>query len=625
MTAEKNGAIRRLENKNKFRAKQPPKAPASPPRSSFLPVSRADMEARGWDELDVLVITGDAYVDHPSFGHAIIARWLEAHGFRVGIVSQPDWRGTEDFAKLGRPRLCVMLSAGNLESMLNHYTASGKKRRRDDYTPGGAAGRRPDRATVVYANRVRELWGDIPLVIGGIEASLRRFAHYDYWSDSVRRSILTDSRADLLVYGMGERASLEIARRLADGEDAASLRDIAGTCWKTHDPAAANDAMALGSFAEVSADKAKFAASFKLFYDENDGIRGRRLIQDQGAWHVVQNRPSRPLSTAEMDRIYALPYARAWHPDYDAAGGVPAFDEVKFSITSHRGCFGECGFCAISSHQGRIIQRRSDESIIKEAEPLTKMPGFKGDIHDIGGPTANFTVSSCQESIKRGSCKGKSCLYPQPCKKLRADHDDYIALLRKVRALPRIKKVFIRSGLRYDYIIADKKGEFLEELCRWHISGQLKVPPEHVSAEVLQYMRKPPRAVTEEFLKRYAEMNARLGMKQFLVPYFMSAHPGSTLKEAVELAEFIRDSGLRPEQVQDFTPTTGSLSTCIYHTGIDPLTMRKVYVPKDHEERKMQRALLQYWMPENREYVRKALIKAGRKDLIGRSPKALVY
>ena len=625
MTAEKNGTIRRLENKNKFRAKQPPKAPASPPRSAFLPVSRADMEARGWDDLDVLVITGDAYVDHPSFGHAIIARWLEAHGFRVGIVSQPDWRGTEDFAKLGRPRLCVMLSAGNLDSMLNHYTASGKKRRRDDYTPGGAAGHRPDRATVVYANRVRELWGDIPLVIGGIEASLRRFAHYDYWSDSVRRSILTDSRADLLVYGMGESASLEIARRLADGEEAASLRDIAGTCWKTHDLAAANDAVALGSFAEVSADKAKFAASFKLFYDENDGIRGKRLIQDQGAWHVVQNRPARPLSTAEMDTIYALPYARAWHPDYDAAGGVPAFDEVKFSITSHRGCFGECGFCAISSHQGRIIQRRSDESIIKEAELLTKMPGFKGYIHDIGGPTANFTVPSCQESIKRGSCKGKSCLYPQPCKKLRADHDDYIALLRKVRALPRIKKVFIRSGLRYDYIIADKKGEFLEELCRWHISGQLKVAPEHVSAEVLQYMRKPPRAVTEEFLKRYAEMNARLGMKQFLVPYFMSAHPGSTLKEAVELAEFIRDSGLRPEQVQDFTPTPGSLSTCIYYTGIDPLTMRKVYVPKDHEERKMQRALLQYWMPENREYVRKALIKAGRKDLIGRGPKALVY
>ena len=450
MTVE-NGAIRRLENKNKFRAKQPPKAPASPPRSAFLPVSRADMEARGWDELDVLIITGDAYVDHPSFGHAIIARWLEAHGFRVGIVSQPDWRGTEDFAKLGRPRLCVMLSAGNLDSMLNHYTASGKKRRRDDYTPGGTAGRRPDRATVVYANRVRELWGDIPLVIGGIEASLRRFAHYDYWSDSVRRSILTDSRADLLVYGMGESASLEIARRLADGEEAASLRDIAGTCWKTHDPAAANDAVALGSFAEVSADKAKFAASFKLLYDENDGIRGKRLIQDQGAWHVVQNRPARPLSTAEMDRIYALPYARAWHPDYDAAGGVPAFDEVKFSITSHRDCFGECGFCAISSHQGRIIQRRSDESIIKEAELLTKMPGFKGYIHDIGGPTANFTVPSCQESIKRGSCKREVLPLSAALQKAaRGPRRLHRAAAQGTRSAARIKKVFIRSGLRYE-------------------------------------------------------------------------------------------------------------------------------------------------------------------------------
>ncbi len=399
MPAEKTGAIRHPENKNKIRTKQPQKAPSSPPRKAFLPVSLADMASRGWEELDILIVTGDAYVDHPSFGHAIIARWLEAHGFRVGVVSQPDWRGTEEFAKLGRPRLCVMLSAGNLDSMLNHYTASGKKRRRDDYTPGGAAGRRPDRATIVYANRVRELWGDIPLVIGGIEASLRRFAHYDYWSDSVRRSILTDSRADLLVFGMGELASLEIARRLAEGEAVSSIRDVAGTCWKTHDPAAANDAVTLDPFAEVSADKTKFAASFKLFYDENDGIRGKRLIQDQGAWHVVQNRPARPLTTPEMDRIYALPYTRAWHPDYDAAGGVPAFDEVKFSITSHRGCFGECGFCAISSHQGRIIQRRSDESIIKEAGLLTKMPDFKGYIHDIGGPTANFTIPSCQETV----------------------------------------------------------------------------------------------------------------------------------------------------------------------------------------------------------------------------------
>lgn len=594
-----------------------------PDRTKFLPVSREDMGRRGWDELDVLVITGDAYVDHPSFGHAIISRWLEAHGFRVGIVSQPDWRSTDDFARLGRPRLCVMLAAGNLDSMLNHYTASGKKRRTDDYTPGGEGGRRPDRATIVYANRVRELWGDIPLVVGGIEASLRRFAHYDCWSDSVRRSMLTDSRADLLTFGMGELASLQIVRRLADGVPVSAIRDVDGTCWKCHDPALANDAVVLESFAEVSSDKEKFALAFKKYYDEQDPVRGKRLIQDQGAWHVVQNRPARPLTTAEMDRVYALPYARSWHPDYDARGGVPAFSEVKFSITSHRGCFGECGFCAISSHQGRIIQRRSDESILREAALLTRDPDFKGYIHDVGGPTANFTNPSCPESTQRGACKGRSCLYPQPCRRLRPRHDDYIELLRKIRALPRVKKVFIRSGIRYDYLLADKDDEFLEELCRWHVSGQLKIAPEHVSDAVLKYMHKPGRAVTEEFMRRYAEMNERLGMKQYLVPYFISSHPGSTLKEAVELAEFIRDSGLRPEQVQDFTPTPGSLSTCIYHTGLDPLTMEPVYVPRSAEERKMQRALLQYWMPENRDMVRRALMKAGRRDLIGRGRKCL--
>ena len=603
---------------------QPRPQPKRPDRSAYLPVCRKDMEARGWDELDILVITGDAYVDHPSFGHAIIARWLEAHGFRVGISAQPDWRGTADFEKMGRPRLCVMLAAGNLDSMLNHYTASGKKRRRDDYSPGGEGGKRPDRATIVYSNRVRELWGDIPLIVGGIEASLRRFAHYDFWSDSVRHSMLTDSRADLLVFGMGELASLEIARRLADGEDISSMRDIAGTCWKTHDRAAAGDAVELASFDEVCADKVKFAEAFKKYYDEQDSIRGKRLIQDQGAWNVVQNRPARPLSMRELDKVYALPYARRWHPDYDAKGGVPAFAEVQFSITSHRGCFGECGFCAIASHQGRIIQRRSDESIVREAELLTREPDFKGYINDVGGPTANFTTPSCPEVLKRGACKGRSCLYPGTCRNLRPDHSDYITMLRKVRAVPKIKKVFIRSGIRYDYLLADKKTDFLEELCRYHVSGQLKIAPEHVSPAVLQYMRKPPRAVTEEFLRRYNEMNEKLGMNQFMVPYFMSAHPGSTLKEAVELAEFIRDSGLRPEQVQDFTPTPGSLSTCIYYTGIDPLTMEKVYVPKDMEERKMQRALLQYWMPENREYVRKALMKAGRRDLIGLAPKCLV-
>lgn len=607
-----------------FAHKHKKPAPKRPGREAFLPVCRKDMAQRGWDELDILVITGDAYVDHPSFGHAIIARWLDAHGFRVGIVSQPDWRGTADFEKMGRPRLGVMLAAGNLDSMLNHYTASGKKRRTDDYSPGGEGGLRPDRATIVYSNRVRELWGDIPLIIGGIEASLRRFAHYDYWSDSVRRSILTDSRADLLVFGMGELASLEIARRLADGQEISSMRDIPGTCWKTHDGDAANDAVLLESFSEVSSDKVKYASSFKKYYDEQDSIRGKRLIQDQGAWKVVQNRPARPLTTRELDKVYALPYARSWHPDYDAKGGVPAFAEVQFSITSHRGCFGECGFCAIASHQGRIIQRRSDVSIIKEAELLTKEPDFKGYIHDIGGPTANFTEPSCPEALKRGACKGRSCLYPGACRNLRPDHTGYIELLRKVRALPKIKKVFIRSGIRYDYLLADKKTDFLEELCRYHVSGQLKVAPEHVSPQVLKYMRKPPREITEEFLRRYNAMNEKLGLKQFMVPYFMSAHPGSTLKEAVELAEFIRDSGLRPEQVQDFTPTPGSMSTCIFYTGIDPLTMENVYVPKDTEERKMQRALLQYWMPENREYARKALMKAGRRDLIGSGPRCLV-
>ena len=594
------------------------------PRDKFLPVSRADMERRGWDELDFLLITGDAYVDHPSFGHAIIARWLERKGYRVGIVSQPDWRSTEDFARMGRPRLGVMLSAGNLDSMLNHYTASGKPRRSDDYTPGGAAGKRPDRATLVYCNRVRELWKDVPLIIGGIEASLRRLVHYDYWSNSVRRSLLADSRADLLVFGMGELASGEIADALADGVPVSEIRNVNGTCWKTHDPQHAADAVSLPSFEEASADKRKFAEAFRLYYLEQDAIRGRRLVQDQGAWLVVQNRPARPLTTKEMDEVYSLPYARAWHPDYDAAGGVPAFDEVRFSITSHRGCYGECGFCALSSHQGRIIQRRSDESMVAEARRFTKMKDFKGYISDVGGPTANFLEPACPEQLKRGACKGRSCLFPQPCRHLQADHSEYLELLRKLRELPRVKKVFIRSGLRYDYILADKSGEFLEELCQYHISGQLKIAPEHVSDAVLKYMRKPGRAVTAEFFERYRETNFRLGLRQFLVPYFMSAHPGSTLKEAVELAEFIRDSGVRPEQVQDFTPTPGSLSTCIYYTELDPFTGEKVYVPKSAEERRLQRALLQYWMPEHAADVRRALEKAGRLDLIGRGPKCLV-
>lgn len=590
----------------------------------FLPIDRDDMEKRGWKELDFLVISGDAYVDHPSFGHAIISRWLENMGFRVGIISQPDWRSTEDFKKMGRPRLGVMVTSGNLDSMVNHYTASGKKRKRDPYSPGGEGGLRPDRATIVYCNRVRELWKDIPLVIGGIEASLRRMTHYDYWGNDVRRSILVDSRADLLVFGMGELPLTEIALLLSQGREVSQIRDVPGTCWKTHDPENAADAVVLSSFDEVRMDKKVFAQAFKKFYIEQNHSSGKRLIQDQGAWNVVQNRPARPLTEKEMDKVYNLSYTRAAHPSYDKAGGIPALEEVRFSITSHRGCFGECSFCAITMHQGRIIQTRSDKSMIEEACSFKKMKDFKGYIHDVGGPTANFLIPSCSGQEKEGTCKGKSCLFPRPCPKLEADHSRYIELLRKLREIPGIKKVFIRSGLRYDYILEDKKTDFLDELCRYHISGQLKIAPEHVSPVVLKFMRKVPRNVTVKFIDEYRQKNRELEMKQFLVPYFISSHPGSTIKESVDLAEFIRDKGLRPEQVQDFTPTPGSVSTCMYYTGIDPLTGEDVYVPRDHKERKMQRSLLQYWVPKNAETVKQALIKVGRKDLIGNNEKCLV-
>lgn len=587
-------------------------------RSDFLPVTRSDMEQRGWDEVDFLFVTGDAYVDHPGFAHAILSRCLEAAGFRVGIISQPDWRSTKDFEKLGMPKFGVFVSAGNLDSMVNHFTASLKRRHNDSYSPGGKAGLRPDRATIVYCNRIREIWKDIPLIIGGVEASLRRFAHYDYWSDSVRRSLLVDSRADLLSFGMGENSIIEIARALAEGRPVASLRNIAGTCWKTHEPANAKDAVVLPSFDEVCADKRQFAKAFAEYYAEQNPFSGKRIIQDQGSWHVVQNRPPRPLKTAEMDKIYALPYTRNWHPDYDAAGGVPALAEVKFSITTHRGCFGECAFCAIAGHQGRIIQRRSDESIIHEAEIFKTMPDFKGYIHDVGGPTANFTLPACAKQCKVGACKDKSCLYPKPCVALKCDHSDYLALLRKLRELDGIKKVFIRSGIRYDYLLADKKNDFLTELCKYHVSGQLKIAPEHISERVLKLMRKPPKEVTEEFIKRYRSVNEKLGLKQFLVPYFIASHPGAELKDAVLLAEFIQKSGIRPEQLQDFTPTPGSASTCMYYSGIDPFTGEEVYVAKNSEERRMQRALMQYWLPENAQTVRKALEKAGRKDLIAK-------
>ena len=598
--------------------------PVRPARGEFLPVNRKDMKARGWDELDFLVITGDAYVDHPSFGAAIISRCLEAEGYKVGIIAQPDWRSTDDFNKMGRPRLGVMVAAGNLDSMLNHYTASGKKRRTDEYSPGGKAGLRPDRATMVYCNRVRELWKDIPLIIGGIEASLRRIAHYDYWSDNIRRSILVDAKADILIFGMAESSVKKIAEGLSVGKPVEALRSIPGICWRTHNPDDAKDAVMLPSFAEICESKELFTKAFAMYYHEQNAFTGKRLIQDQGAWYVVQNKPSKPLSQKQMDEIYAYPYTRTWHIDYDKDGGIPAFKEVSLSITSHRGCFGECSFCALVSHQGRVIQSRSHESIIDEAKRITHMPEFKGYIHDVGGPTANFRIPACKAQLKRGACQDKSCLFPKVCPALEADHSDYMKLLRELRSLPGIKKVFIRSGLRYDYILADKKNNFIEELCKYHVSGQLKIAPEHASPDVLKQMRKPSREVTKEFVDLYRRINEKLGMKQFLVPYLMSSHPGSTLKSALELAEFIRDTGLRPEQVQDFTPTPGSVSTCMYYTGINPLTGEKVYVPKTTEERKLQRALLQYWMPENEELVRAALRKLGREDLIGRGSHCLV-
>ena len=590
----------------------------------FLPINRSDMRKRGWDELDFLLVCGDAYVDHPSFGHAVIAHCLYANGYRVGIVSQPDWKSKDAFGAMGRPRLGVMVSAGNLDSMLSNYSSLNKKRRTDDYAPGGKAGCRPDRATIVYCNRIRELWGDIPIVIGGIEASLRRVAHYDYWSDSVRRSILVDSRADILVFGMAELASVAIADSLAQGRPVSSIRDVAGTCWKTHSPRDANDALVLPSYDDVLSDKKTFAKAFLDFSLEQDAVRGKRLIQDNGSWYVVCNKPSRPLTESELDKVYSYPYAREWHPSYNAAGGVPALSEVKFSITSHRGCFGECSFCAIAFHQGRVIQRRSDESMLLEAKILASMPDFKGYIHDVGGPTANFTVPSCKKQLKEGVCRGKSCLHPAPCKNLEADHSGYIELLRKLRNLQGVKKVFIRSGIRYDYMMLDRENEFLNELCCHHISGQLKIAPEHVSPYVLSLMKKPKREVTEKFVRLYREVNFALGQKQFLVPYFMSSHPGAELKDALLLALYIKESGLRPEQVQDFTPTPGSASTCMYYTGLDPFTGKEVYSAKSYEERRLQRALLQFWILENAPLVKKALEKLDRADLIGKEPECLV-
>ena len=590
----------------------------------YLPISREDMEKRNWEQCDFVYVTGDAYVDHPSFGHAIISRILESHGYKVGIIAQPDWKNADSVRILGEPRLGYLVSAGNMDSMVNHYSVSKKRRAKDSYTPGGEMGKRPDYATVVYCNLIRSI-SKKPIIIGGIEASLRRLAHYDYWSGKMKRSILLDSQADLLSYGMGERSIVEIADALNSGIDIRDITFIDGTVYRAESLASVYDEVMLPSYKELTADKKEYAKSFYTQYCNTDAFSGRRLVEPYGEHlYVVQNPAARPLSEEEMDDVYALPYMRNYHPSYEAAGGIPAITEVKFSLISNRGCFGGCSFCALTFHQGRIVQTRSHESIVNEAELLTKEPDFKGYIHDVGGPTANFRHPSCEKQMKAGVCPEKQCLFPKPCRNLNADHSDYISLLKKLREIPKVKKVFIRSGIRFDYLLADPGHAFLKELCEYHVSGQLKVAPEHISDNVLKRMGKPENSVYRRFMKEYEKMNEKLGKKQYLVPYLMSSHPGSTLTEAVELAEYLRDLGYMPEQVQDFYPTPSTLSTCMYYTGYDPRTMEKVYVPTNPHEKAMQRALIQYRNPKNYELVAEALKEAGRTDLIGFDKKCLI-
>ena len=590
----------------------------------YLPISREDMEKRNWEQCDFVYVTGDAYVDHPSFGHAIISRILESHGYKVGIIAQPDWKNADSVRILGEPRQGYLVSAGNMDSMVNHYSVSKKRRAKDSYTPGGEMGKRPDYATVVYCNLIRSI-SKKPIIIGGIEASLRRLAHYDYWSGKMKRSILLDSQADLLSYGMGERSIVEIADALNSGIDIRDITFIDGTVYRAESLASVYDEVMLPSYKELTADKKEYAKSFYTQYCNTDAFSGRRLVEPYGEHlYVVQNPAARPLSEEEMDDVYALPYMRNYHPSYEAAGGIPAITEVKFSLISNRGCFGGCSFCALTFHQGRIVQTRSHESIVNEAELLTKEPDFKGYIHDVGGPTANFRHPSCEKQMKAGVCPEKQCLFPKPCRNLNADHSDYISLLKKLREIPKVKKVFIRSGIRFDYLLADPGHAFLKELCEYHVSGQLKVAPEHISDNVLKRMGKPENSVYRRFMKEYEKMNETLGKKQYLVPSLMSSHPGSTLTEAVELAEYLRDLGYMPEQVQDFYPTPSTLSTCMYYTGYDPRTMEKVYVPTNPHEKAMQRALIQYRNPKNYELVAEALKAAGRTDLIGFDKKCLI-
>lgn len=584
----------------------------------FLPIDKRDMEARGWEQADFVLVTGDAYVDHPSFGTAIISRLLESHGFKVAILAQPGWKGFSDFKRFGKPRLGFLINSGNVDSMVNHYSVFRHRRKRDVYSPGGKAGRRPDRAVIVYCNRAREAYKDVPVIIGGLEASLRRLGHYDYWDDKVRRSIMMDSRADILIYGMGERAMVEIAEALDAGIDVRDITWINGTCVRMKDPGIQEDDVILPDFRDIVSSKEEYCRSFAMQYRSNDAVTGTRLIEKyDGSNFVVQNPPQPPLERDELDELYSLDYMRDYHPCYEKDGGIPAIEEVKFSITANRGCFGGCAFCAITYHQGREVRSRSQESIVEEVRKLTKMKGFKGYIHDVGGPTSNFRHPSCARQRKHGMCRNRDCLYPEPCRQLDTDHEEYLRVLKAVRNAEGVKKVFIRSGIRYDYLLADGNDRFMEELCSYHVSGILKVAPEHVSQRVLKNMRKPPIEVFERFGKIYRETNRRLGKKQYMLPYFISSHPGSSLEDAIELALYMKKTGFVPDQVQDFYPTPGTLATCMYYTERDPFTMEKVYVAKDVEEKRMQRALMHFNKKENRETVKKALKKAGRQDLMG--------
>ena len=584
----------------------------------FLPVNKKEMIKRGWQQADFVLVTGDAYVDHPSFGTAIISRVLEAHGFKVAILAQPEWKNADAFRTFGKPRLGFLINSGNVDSMVNHFSVFKNRRKRDSYSPGGKAGRRPDRAVIVYSNRAREAYRYVPVIIGGLEASLRRFGHYDYWDDKVRRSILMDSRADLLVYGMGEKSVVEIAEALDSGIEVRDITWIRGTCVRCKSTDLYPDDVVLPDFKEIVSSKDAYCRSFAMQYRSNDSVSGQRLLEKyDDNNYVVQNPPQEPLSREELDSIYDLPFMRDYHPAYEEAGGVPAIEEVKFSITANRGCFGGCAFCAITYHQGREVRSRSIESIVGETEKLTKLPGFKGYIHDVGGPTANFRQPSCDRQKKYGMCRNKDCLFPKPCSQLNTDHSEYIDVLRAVRNVDGVKKVFIRSGIRYDYMLAENNTKFLEELCRHHVSGILKVAPEHASDNVLKRMHKPSIKVFDRFSSQYKEMNEKLGKKQYMVPYFISSHPGSTLDDAVDLALYMKKTGFVPDQVQDFYPTPGTLSTCMYYTEKDPFTMKPVYVAKSSEEKKMQRALLHFNKKENRETVKKALKKAGREKLIG--------